>query len=219
MIIFIQARLDSVRLPKKALLPLGDSTVLGQVIRRAKKADAEKVVVVSQDQPIIDVAIAEGADYSRYVSDKRDVLAEFFYAAKIHEADTIIRLTADCPCVSPKEINQMVGFFQEEPCDIICNHSDAIEGFGIDGLDIEVFSFSALRRAYQEATEDYDREHVCPWIYRNMKKQQAAYLWDFDAKLSIDTQKDYERVFDIFEKLGNDFETRDLEKYFKEKEK
>ena len=215
--ILIQSRLNSVRLPQKALLPLGDSTVLGQVIRRAKKSSIDKVIVITQDQPIIDIAIAEGVEYSRFISGKRDVLAEFYCAAKTFGVDTIVRITGDCPCVSPKEINQMVEFFDKESCDIICNHSDSLGGIGIDGLDIEVFSFSALERAYKEATDDSDREHVCFWMYRNLKSQRVACCWDFDAKLSIDTISDYLFVCEIFEKLGNDFEIRELIKYFKEK--
>lgn len=215
--ILIQARLDSTRLPGKVLMPLGNSTVIGQVIHRARKSG--DVIIVSQDQSVIDVAIAEGVGYSKFITDRRDVLAEYYQAAEWYNADPIIRLTGDCPCVSPTEIDKMIRFFQEEPCDIICNHSDAIGGFGIDGLDIEVFSFEALEKAYLSATSDFDREHVCPWLYDNLKVQQVASLWDMDEKLSIDTQQDYDLVFEIFEKLGSDFETRDLVEFFKEKEK
>lgn len=216
--ILIQARLNSERLPEKALLPLGDSTVLGQVIRRAKKSGLP-VVVVSQDQPIIDIAVAEGVEHSKLILSERNVLKEMYHAARMFEADTIVRLTGDCPCVSPREINQMVGFYQEELCDIMCNHSDVIQGLGIDGLDIEVFSFAALRNAHYRARSSRDREHVTAWMYDNLRSQQVGCLWDFDAKLSIDTQEDYERVYDIYETLGNDFETRDLIGYFKEERK
>ena len=57
--ILMQSRLNSERLPMKALLPLGDSTVLGQVIRRCKASKADKVVVVTQDAEIADIARTE----------------------------------------------------------------------------------------------------------------------------------------------------------------
>ena len=50
-----------------------------------------------------------------------------------------------------------------------------------------------------------------------MKHEQPFICWDFDAKLSIDTEKDYKRVFHIFEKLGSEFETRELMNYFNER--
>ncbi len=214
--VLIQARLNSVRLPKKALYKLGDSTVLGQVVRRAKQSSVDKVIVVSQDDEIIDVAKREGVHYSQFQTNDRDVLAEFYHAAKTFRVDTIVRLTGDCPCVSPKGIDQLVGMFDGSR-DIICNHSDEIDGLGIDGLDIEVFSFGALQRAHMEAHSDYDVEHVCPWMYRNLKHEQIACMWDFNPKLSIDTRDDYNLVYDIFNELGNDFETRELMEFFKDR--
>lgn len=218
-IILIQSRLGSTRLPRKALLPLGDSTVLGQVIRRCKRAEADKVIVVTQDKEIACIASSESVECSMTLTDERDVLAEMYTAAKSYKADIVVRITGDCPCVSPKEINQMIEFFKEGRSDIMCNHSDAITGAGIDGLDIEVLSFAALGEAYFQATSDYDRKHVMPWVYRNLTHSQPFFDWDFDEKLSIDTEDDYKRVFAIFEKLGSEFETQELITYFrKEKE-
>ena len=215
--ILIQSRLGSTRLPEKALLPLGDSTVLGQVIRRCKRAVADKVIVVTQDQEIAEVAYSEGVEYSIVPTKGRDVLAEMYWAASYRGADTIVRITGDCPLVSPKEIDQMVGLYEESGCDIICNHSDAITGAGIDGLDIEVMSLEALEKAYRHAEGEYDREHVTPWLYNNLKHTQPFVCWDFDEKLSIDTQEDYDKVFAIFEELGSEFETRELIQYFNER--
>ena len=214
--ILIQSRLGSTRLPMKALLPLGDSTVLGQVIRRCKRAEADRVVVVTKDPEIAEIARKENVVLSMaFAAKDRDVLAEMYYAAE--EGDTVVRITGDCPCVSPKDIDQMVALYKDEDCDIMCNHSDMITGAGIDGLDIEVFSFEALEKAYKVAEDDYDRKHVTPFMYRNMTHEQPFICWDFDAKLSIDVEKDYHRVFRIFEKLGSEFETRDLMNYFKER--
>ncbi len=211
--ILIQSRMGSTRLPGKALLPLGDCSVLRQVIRRCARSNADRVVVVSKDKPILDVAFFEGVDVSCLQSDKRDVVAEYYHAAA--GMDTIVRITGDCPCVSPKEIDQMIGFFKDSNCDYMFNHSDYAMDMGIDGLDIEVFSFTALKEAYHQAK---DREHVCTWMLDNLKSQRVMYNWDFNAKLSIDIQEDYERVFKIYEKLGNDFETINLQEYFKDKE-
>ncbi len=214
--ILIQSRLGSTRLPMKALLPLGGSTVLGQVIRRCKRSKADRVVVVTKDPEIAEIARTEGVVLSMAMCTKdKDVLAEMYYAAA--QGKTIVRITGDCPCVSPKEIDQMIDAYKELGRDIICNHSDAISGAGIDGLDIEVFSFDALEKAHELVEDDYDKEHVTPFMYRNMTHEQVFCQWDFDAKLSIDVEDDYKRVFHIFEKLGNEFETRELSNYFNER--
>ena len=59
----VQARMSSSRLPGKVLLPLGDTTVLGQVLKRAR-AFAGQVVVCTSVHPSDDaiVAAAYGAD-------------------------------------------------------------------------------------------------------------------------------------------------------------
>jgi len=218
LVALIQCRLNSTRLPGKALLPLGGSTVIGKVVKRVQQSCVDKVVVVSQDDEIIDHVLEFGASYSKFITNTRDVLAEFYHAAMLYRADTIVRITGDCPCISPKMIDQMVGFYADCNVDYYCNHSDYIQGVGVDGLDIEIFSYKVLERAFLQATDDYDKEHVCPWMVRNGKVNSAMFYWDFNSKLSIDTQEDYERVSEIFDTLGDSFETKDLETYFKEKE-
>lgn len=232
--IFIQARLGSERLPRKMELPLpenGDKTILEQLIYRVKKTaqyyaptfvKVKTICLITQNVELVEIAKKCGIDYSVYNTEKRDVLAEFAKANEVFKCDVVVRITGDCPCTSPRMIEQMICAFVDSNSDIICNNSDALKvEHGIDGLDIEVFSASALRQAYETATEPYDREHCCPWMYKNLKSEVVPFIWELskDLKLSIDWQEDYERICDIFKTLGNDFEIRDLVSYFKEKEK
>ncbi len=221
--ILVQARLGSVRLPQKALLTLPQDScinVLERLFHRLKQVKDTEVIVVTPDDEIADVAEKNGILYSIFKCGDRNVLAEFYHAAIHYNIDPIVRITADCPCVSPKLIEQMLKCYNLEDTHIVCNHADSLSNSpGIDGLDVEVFSGYALETAYEETTEPYDKEHVTPWMYRNLK--HSAVMCDIDiprdTKLSIDTQENYEFVCDIFRKLGGDFEICDLIRYFKEK--
>lgn len=211
----IQARLGSERLPNKVLLPLGNHTMLGQVIRRVGQSRVDAVVVVSPDIELMNEE--EGADY--YFSwcrtkEDRDVLAEYYYAAKDYDIDTIIRITADCPCVDPKEIDRLIDLHLAQNVDYTFNRCDEDDPGGwIDGQDIEVFTFNALEGAHNEAVEPYDREHVTPWMRRNLtifKVFEPLYRFDVNFNLSVNTKEDYDRLFEIFKRLPDNFTSEEL---------
>src|SRR5258708_5434883 len=100
----IQARMSSTRLPKKVLLPLGDTTVLGWVVRRVREAkNISDVIVATSDQPDDD-AIAKHCDelgVKVFRGDLKDVLDRYYQAAKQHRAQSICRVTGDCPLIDP----------------------------------------------------------------------------------------------------------------------
>ena len=94
------------------------------------------------------------------------MLSRFEGAAQETGATTIIRLTADCPLSDPEVIDHVITKYLEQPkaCKFATN---AIPRSYPAGLEVECFSREALEIASLEAKEDYDREHVTPFFYRN----------------------------------------------------
>ncbi len=71
------------------------------------------------------------------------------------------------------------------------------------GFDIEVFSFESLEKTAREALKLYQREHVTPFMYENLK--MASYEHNRDAsnyRVTVDTIEDFELVTRIFEAMG-----------------
>lgn len=105
---------------------------------------------------------------------ENDVLSRYYECAKTFSAQTIVRLTADCPFIDPNIIDQAIEYFSITDHGYVCFAP-------IDGLDTEVFSFQLLEEAWKKAKDPYDREHVTPYMRRK-------------TKLSIDSAKDLSKA-------------------------
>lgn len=218
-ICLIQARTGSQRLPRKVLMELPpDSgiTLLERVIHRVKKAKSiDKIVLVSPDEELRPIAEKTGIGFSNYKPLKRDVIAEFYEAVKSYNPTYIVRVTADCPCLIPQTIDRLIEIIREGNADIVHNRSDNHPYMDcIDGLDVEVFTFRALKLAHENAIRKYELEHVTPWMYRCLETIDVESMWDIkdvpEIKLSINTQEDFDFVSCIYKKVGADFNPWDL---------
>lgn len=92
-----------------------------------------------------------------------DVLGRFVLAAQARRAETIVRITADCPLHSPDTIDEVVSAFLRADVDYATNTEPYTRP---DGTDVEVFSWDALVQADRHARVASDREHVTPWLRR-----------------------------------------------------
>ena len=197
-ICIIQARMGSSRLPGKVLRPLGNKTVLGNVIHRMHKCKLiDGVVVATPDTEIIKDAINYGAQY--YYGDENNVLERYYKAAKFFGATRIVRITSDCPFIMPDVVDELI-------------EKTGIWGYGScftnrtypKGLDCEVFSMDELTRAHQISTDDYEREHVTPYIKaHSMNKFSLKDNEDFsDVRITLDTEEDYAFLTSIYKHIG-----------------
>lgn len=167
-LVIIQARMSSQRLPGKVLRVVGGVTLLECMLRRVQNSRlAQRIVVAtskdSTDDPI--AAFCKGIGVYCYRGSLHNVLLRFANTAVAFEGTTIVRLTADCPLIDPKVIDHILDFYGSHDYDYVANRIPA-PGTYPDGMDVEVFSRSALEHAYANATEPYEREHVTPYIWR-----------------------------------------------------
>lgn len=185
----VQARLSSTRLPGKVLMDLAGKPVLQHVLERA--ADIKGVDLV-----VLAVPLNEASTFYKMFGDWQivggslhDVLSRYHDAAKLTEADTIVRVTGDCPMLDTYESARLLKAFTSYEMDYADNVSEMA-----DGLDTEVFTRSLLDEAANSATDPYDREHVTPWMRRNARRRLHLPPRSLPAKWSIDTIEDLERV-------------------------
>ncbi len=160
----VQARLGSTRFPGKVLEPLADTNVIGYMLRRLKQArNLDQIVfaVAEGDVALVNALTALNANISEGSPD--DVLDRVYNVAAKVGANTIVRLTGDCPLIDPQLIDLMVSRHASENLDYL--------GYGMkpnypDGLGTEVVRFTALKTAWEQGQEKADREHVT-WFIRN----------------------------------------------------
>jgi spore coat polysaccharide biosynthesis protein SpsF len=221
----IQARMSSSRLPGKVLLDIAGQPMLARVVRRAGRARLVDRVVIATTSEASDDPVAElcaRSNFDCYRGSQHDVLDRYFQAACRFGGDAIVRLTADCPLIDPGIIDHTLAAFlgmEADPNAARPEHSGQLEwDFAANrlpppwnrtypiGLDTEVCTFQALRRAWQEASQPYQREHVMPYLYDTAGRFRVL-LVDHDQEYgdlrwTVDTAEDLEvlrRIYAAFE--------------------
>lgn len=127
-----------------------------------------------------------------YLGSENDVLDRYYQAARVARADIIMRITGDCPLISPELCGAVLEKFKSH---------NALYASNIEprtfprGLDCEVFRMEILEGTHAQATDPYDREHVTSWM-RKWPKQRVnvASPWPIEGRLCLDTEDDYKVI-------------------------
>jgi len=203
-IAIIQARLGSTRLPGKVLLNLEGRTVLEHVIGRVRSSKLVNDVIVAttinkEDLEIVKLCASLGI--SVYCGSVDDVLDRYYQTARLFKTDHIVRITSDCPMIDPKIIDEVVKLHLSEKADYTSN---TLKETFPDGQDTEIFTFNALKEAWNNANLASEREHVTPYIRKNpsFKHVNLEYNEDLSQKRwTLDNPEDYEFIKIIYENL------------------
>lgn len=210
-LLITQARIGSTRLPGKVLLPIGEETLLSIHLKRLKACTTITQIVVAttfEDGVECLIDICREADVDFYQGSLEDVLDRFYRASIEYQPDWVVRVTSDCPLLDPRVVNQVVLTAIESDVDYCANI--ITEDFP-DGQDVEVFKFSALERAWNEATLKSDREHVTPYIRNNSDFKGGVLFTAFDVKchsnfnsirMTVDEKADLIAIRRLIDELG-----------------
>lgn len=217
----VQARMGSTRLPGKALKDIHGRSMLARVVRRAgRSALIDKLVVATTEKKTDDVIVSEcdSLGISCFRGSEDDVLDRYYQAARAFSADSIVRITSDCPLIDPEIIDRVVQAFLDNGPDYASN---TIESTYPRGLDVEVFTFDALKKAWRDASADFQHVHVTPYIYQHPgqfrilpvsgEENWSNYRW------TVDTREDLTLVRAVYEKIDRDdyFSWRDVLELFR----
>jgi spore coat polysaccharide biosynthesis protein SpsF len=203
----IQTRIGSTRLPGKALLPIVDGKgALELMLERVRGAETlQKIVVAtttsSGDARIVDLCERLGYEYFRGSED--DVLDRYYQTAlAFGPTQVITRLTGDCPLHDPDVIDLVVGEYLKGDYDYVSNTQRYTFP---DGLDVEVFSFAVLEKAWRQAKLKSEREHVTPYIVKRTDLftmlNVACKKNLFGKRWTLDNSEDYEFIKHIYKEL------------------
>lgn len=217
--LFLQARLNSSRLPRKALLPLAGTPVVVHAMRALKELDVDSFWLVTDRSSEPELAPwAEAEGFRCFAGPEEDVLERFLLAADYAGIDTVLRATGDNPLVSRELAGLSLQRHRSEQ-----NDYTAYTGAPL-GTGVEVLAVPALRRAYAESTCPYDHEHVAPYLYKNPDRFKvvqpgAPARWRMEeARVTLDTREDYRRLETIFAEIyrGEPVALEGLVRYLKE---
>ena len=204
----IQARMGSNRLHGKVMELLdGKNPSLFYTINQLKSAlKLDKIIVattqLSEDDKIEEFSIKNGIECFRGESD--NVLDRFYKCAKKYKLDTIVRITADSPLIDPEIMDLAIQIFNSDKYDYV--HNKYPRTFP-DGLDVEVFTFNVLEKAWKNAVLPSEKEHVTPY-FRNHKEEFKIKSMNNEKNLSfhrwtLDYKEDLELIRKIIQQINH----------------
>ncbi len=187
--------------------PINGIPMIELLLRRlANSKEIDKIVVATSDEPKNKTLKehVEKLGFACEMGSENDVLQRFVYAAEAHNAAIVVRITGDCPLIDPKLVDECVYLFKSLEVEYLSNTNPPTYP---DGLDIEVTTLHALRRAMKETDKSFDREHVTPYI-RESGKFSVATMKNksdlSDLRWTVDDKDDFEVVRGIFEHFSPD---------------
>lgn len=188
--VFLQVRLDSSRLPRKALADLGGKTVTERCLAALSSLADQRVLVTEPASARELEPLLEGTGWSLFVGSKDDVLDRFVQAARATGTTTVVRATGDNPLVSTSLASIALERHRRHGADFT-----ALDG-GPIGSGVEVIEASALEVAWGSQPDAYEREHVGPYLYRRPERFRIhrtpvpASCWAPEARITLDTPDD-----------------------------
>jgi len=175
--IIIQARTGSKRFPNKIYEDIHGKTTLYRVLEGCMSADLPHKIILAMptyDKDVFEEKFDNGAfmgavdgRFTTYFGDPDDLVDRYFNAARDNNIDLIVRVTADCPLIQGKIIDEMLVEYLK--CDhnaYMCNNEFISNRPYPDGTDVEIFPYWMLVETKQMTSDPYHREHVTPYMYR-----------------------------------------------------
>jgi len=205
----VQARMASSRLPGKVLMPvLGKPLIIHELDRLVRSKLINELWLATSDDASDD-GLAEEVEkrgFRVYRGSQNDVLERFSLLAQRAKADVVVRLTGDCPLHDPEIVDFVISAFL---------HANPVRSYGSniwpptfpDGLDVEVFTFAALRDAADHCVQPLEREHVTPGIHGQFRDEKPEIVnvtapADFShLRWTLDYPEDYAVIRAVFETL------------------
>ena len=232
-VLIIQARMSSTRLPGKSMMPLADKPLVYRMVERLKKCKKiDEIVIATSDQleDKVLVELAKDLEVSYFQGSLLDVRDRYLKAAEKFKADFIMRIPADNPIPDANEIDKLVEFHLEQnPAGFSSNLAQVDNSGYLDGIGAEIFSTKLLQESVARSGSETVKEHVhrnffdystqspvdsswCPVA----SPKAPQHLQRPDIVLDVNTMDDYLKIKEIYDFLysqNSNFSTTDVIKF------
>ena len=200
----VQARLGSVRFPRKVLREVQGKALIQVMMERLSQSRMTSQIVLAipeseENDELELVGWQSGVKVFR--GSENDVLDRYARAARAHDADIVVRLTGDCPLIDPGIVDECI----QKVLNKSALHAATSATFP-DGLDVEVFRSELLFEAHDKASRAYDREHVTPYIREVWSSESVEIVPRFrpeQIRITLDEPEDLLVIEQILEHFGS----------------
>ena len=189
----VQARANSKRLPNKVLKKINGKSIIEILLNRLSQSKTIDKIVLSTGKDRVNDELenlVENLGFDVFRGSNNDVLSRFYYTALKYNAKSIVRITGDCPLTDYTIVDSLINYFKSNNIEYASNTNPPTFP---DGLDVEAFSFSALKEAFHYS-DGQEREHVTPYMVKNHKLKKYNLINNADLSLerwTVDYQEDF----------------------------
>ncbi len=197
----IQVRLNSKRLPGKALLKINDKTVLENIIVRLKKSKSIKKIIVSTSNKKSDYPIVHFCKKNKILVFKGSLNHVFNRIKKTtnkFKLKYFLRVCADSPLIDPTLIDKCMKKFVKGYYDVVTNKFPRSYP---KGQTVEIIKVSTLNKINEKNLTPDQREHFTKYFYDNSKKFRIHNLNSSKQKKNISMALDNKTNFNFLKKL------------------
>lgn len=216
-VLILQARMGSSRLSGKSMMDLAGAPLVGRVIERVKRGKrVDEIVLATTQKPEDDVLeeLARSYGTSVFRGSENDLVDRYYQAAKVFNADVVVRLPADNPCPELSEIDRIIAYHLTGQSDFSSNLAEVFGNGYPDGIGAEVFNFEILEEVWQTSSDPEKREHPHLYFF-DYKSQKPADPDRYrvgtvqcppefrrpDLVLDVNTREEYEFMRELYEYL------------------
>jgi spore coat polysaccharide biosynthesis protein SpsF len=217
-VLIIQARMSSTRLPGKSMMPLADKPLVYRMVERLKNCKKiDEIVIATSDQPEDKVLLelAKVLQVSYFQGNLLDVRDRYLKAAEKFQADFIMRIPADNPMPDANEIDKLIEFhLKNNPQGFSSNLAQVDNSGYLDGIGAEIFSTKLLQESVARSSSDTVKEHVHRNFFDYSTQTPADSSWcpiaspkapaelrRPDIILDVNTMDDYTKIKRIYDNL------------------
>lgn len=235
-VLIIQARMGSTRLPGKSMMDLAGAPLVGRILERVKRCRSFAEIVLAIPDTSEDSVLRQLAlDYAVgvFAGSEHDLVARYYEAAVASGADVVARLPADNAAPEPGEIDRIVSHHLALGRRGFSSNLSVIDGSGYpDGIGAEVFDFSLLAELRDRPLTSRQREHVHLNFFDYSTQQAVDESWcpistvqcpaEFrrpDIVLDVNTREQYDfmrRLYDDLYPHNPNFHITDIVRWYDE---
>lgn len=195
----IQARLSSSRLPCKAMLSIGKTSLIRFLIRRSLASGYDTYLLTS-DQAEDDILERE-ALYANITGVIRgsisDVRSRYLALSQKTKCDYLVRVTGDNPFTDFRAIKPLILYMQHTTSEYAWLDPSCCP----DGINLEIFTTNLLVQSIRNSDLVRDLEHVTPWMRSTLKDKGLWLDWyaerSSEYHLGVDTIEDYAKILGL----------------------
>ena len=205
--VIIQARMNSKRLPNKVLTPISGKPIIDYLIEQIKYKNPELPIIVATSKKKADIDIVKHCERLKidvFQGKLENVSSRFYNLMQSKSLKFCVRVCADSPLLDGSIISKLVKLINEK-VDIVTNVNPRTFP---KGQSVEVINCKTFISNYNKLNSKQDFEHVTRYFYNNSKVFNILNVQNdkdlSSVNLSIDTERDYQKVSKIIYNLDKD---------------